>query len=206
LILLFIIKPVQISWKFIVMVSAIPLMIGVLLITMTLGEPKMTFLIAISSALALTIGIAIGFSVVDDWIKDYKSTFIYLVFGIGLVPFLLFFRVIELPQKGLLAMDMALLVIVFSVAGGIFWLLLFYRIFKPTRPGRLNVVKGTMAIGYVALPFLHYLIATPKGIPYITTADNFFPENMILRVANWCLLLLMVFLVDKLIKRKTAGV
>lgn len=196
------IKPVKIAWKSIVKFSVIPLTIGVVLITMTLGEPKMPFLIAISSALALAIGIALGFSVVDDLVKDYKSTFIYLIFGSGLVPFLLFFRILELPQKGVLAMDISVLVIVFSILGGFFWLLISYRIFKPNRPGRLNVIKGTLAIGYVGLPFLHYLIATPKGIPYITSANNFFPDNMILRVTNWSLLLLMVFLVDKLIKRK----
>lgn len=192
------IKSEKISWKAIVKYSMIPLIIGVVLITMTLGEPKLTFLIAISSALALMIGIAIGFSVVDDLIKDYRSTFIYLIVGLGLVPFLLLFRVLELPEKRILAMNICVLVILISIVGGIFWLLILYRIFKKDRPTLINVIKGTVAIGYIGLPLLHYLTATPKGIPYITTADNFFADNMILRITNWILLILMVFLVDKL--------
>jgi hypothetical protein len=205
LILRFTIKPEKISWKTIVKFSVIPLIIGVVLITMTLGEPKLTFLIAISSVLALTIGIAIGFSVIDDLIKDYRPTFIYLICGLGLVPFLLFFRVLELPEKGILAMNISVLVIVISIVGGFFWLLISYRIFKYNRPRLTNVIKGTLAIGYIGLPLLHYLIATPKGIPYITSADNFFADNMILRITNWILLTLIVFLVDKLTKRTMPG-
>lgn len=201
LILKFIKKSEKISSKIIVKYSVIPLIIGVVLIIMNLGEPKLTFLIAISSALALTIGIAIGFSVVDDLIKDYRSTFIYLISGLGLVPFLILFRVLELPEKGILAMNISVLIIVISIVGGIFWLLISFQKFKQNRPRLTNVIKGTLAIGYIGLPLLHYLIATPKGIPYITSADNFFADNMILRITNWILLLLMTFLVDKLTKR-----
>lgn len=201
LILRFTIKPEKISWEKIVKFSLIPLIIGVVLIIMTLGEPKLTFLIAISSVLALIIGISIGFSVIDDLIKDYRPTIIYLIFGLGLVPFLLLFRALELPEKGILAMNTSILVIVISIVGGFFWLLISYRIFKHNRPRLTNVIKGTLAIGYIGLPLLHYLIATPKGIPYITASENFFAENMILRITNWILLILIVFSVDKLSKR-----
>ena len=201
LILRFIIKSEKISWKIIIEFSMTPLIIGVVLIIMTLGEPKLTFPIAISSAMALIIGITIGFSVVDDLIKDYNSTFIYLIFGIGLVPFLVLFRALELPGKGILTMNISVLVVAISIASGISWLLIFYRIFKKNRPELTNVIKGTLAIGYIGLPLLHYLVATPKGIPYITSSDNFFADNMILRITNWIILILMIFLVDKLTKR-----
>lgn len=197
LILRFILKS-EISWKTIAKFSFIPLYTGVVLITMTFGEPKMTFLIAISSVLALTIGIAIGFSVIDDLIMDYRSAFIYLISGLGLVPLLILFRVLELPEKGILSMKISILIIVISIVGGFFWLLICYRIFKLNMPRFTNVIKGTLAIGYIGLPILHYLIATPKGIPYITSADNFFADNMILRITNWILLIFMVFLVDRL--------
>ena len=201
LILRFTIKLEKISWRTIIKLSVIPLIVGVVLITMTLGEPKLTFLIAISSSSALIIGVSIGFSVVDDLIKDFSPTFIYLIFGLGLVPFLVLFRVLELPEKGILAMNISVLVIVSSIVGGFFWLLISYRIFKFNRPRLTDVIKGTIAIGYIGLPLLHYLIATPKGIPYITSADNFFADNMILRITNWILLILIVFLVEKLTKK-----
>lgn len=197
----FLIQPEKISWKSIVKLSVIPMNVGVVLITMNVGEPKMSFLIAVSSALALTIGIILGFSVIDDLMDDLKSTFIYLTYGAGLVPFLLFFRVIELPEKGILTINSSIIVAMILIFGGFFWLLICYRLFMHNRPKWVNVIKGTLAMGYIGLPLLHYLIATPKGIPYITSADNFFAENMVLRVSNWLLLILIVFLVDKLTKR-----
>jgi hypothetical protein len=198
LILKLIIKSEIIYWKNIVKFSVIPLIIGVLIITMTFGEPEMTFLIAISSGLALIIGISTGFSVIDDLINDYRSTFIYLVIGLGLVPFLVLFRVLELPGKGILAMNISVFVVVFSTVGGFLWLFISHRIFKNYRPGFINVIKGTLAFGYIGLPVLHYLVLTPKGIPYITSSDNFFADNLGLRILNWILLILIVFLVEKL--------
>ena len=177
----------NISWKPIVLFSVIPLIIGIVIIVTTVGEPKLTFTIAISSALALIIGITIGFNVVDDLIKAYRSTFIYLLFGLGLVPFLVLFRVLELPEKGILTMQTSVSVIVLTFIVGFFWLLIAYRIFKRHRPPVINVIKGTLIIGYLGLPVMHFLIATPKGIPYITTSGNTFADNMMIRLTNWIL-------------------
>jgi hypothetical protein len=195
-------KQEGISWRNIIKLIMIPLITGGILIIMTLGEPKLTFLIAISSVLALSIGIAVGFSVVDDLIKDIRKAIINLLFGFGLVPFLLLFRVLELPEKGIISMNISLLVIAITIVVGFFWLLMFYRIFKYNMPRLINVIKGTIVIGYIGLPVIHYLIATPKGIPYITSSDNFFADSIILRITNWILLILIVFLVEKLAKRR----
>lgn len=91
--------PEQVSWKHIVRFSIVPLIAGVMFIIMFLGEPKLTFRIAVGSAVALVTGIVIGFSVAGDLVNDYRSTFIYLLSGLGLVPFLLLFRVLELPKE-----------------------------------------------------------------------------------------------------------
>jgi hypothetical protein len=202
LFLKFVLKSEPMSWKPILKLTAIPLITGVVLIIMTTGEPKLTFVIAISSALALISGTAIGFSVSDDLIENLKSTFIYLFIGVGLVPFLILFRALELPGKGIITVGMSIIVTATLFVGSFCWLLIFYRLFSSHRPGTINVIKGAVLIGYLGLPCLHYLFATPKAIPYITSANNFFAENIVLRLINWILLILIVFLADKLIKRK----
>jgi len=203
LIIMVFIKSEKISLKKIVPIGLFPTIIGVVIIVLTVGEPKLTFPIAISTAFSFTIGIAIGFSFIDDLIIDFLSTFIYMVFSIGLVPILILFRVIELPEKGILSVNIAILIIVISILGGFGWLLIFYRLFKLNRPKFINVIKGTLLIGYLGIPLLHYLFATPKGIPYITSAENFFAENMILRLSNWILLILILIFADKLTKKRT---
>jgi hypothetical protein len=203
LIILFIIKSNNLSWITTIKLSALPLIFGILWITMTMGKPVMPFNIAFSSALALIIGTAIGCSVVDDVINDYKSTCIYILFAVGLIPFLTLFRVIELPDKGLLSVNVSVLVIISVLLIACIWLLLLYRIFKKFRPKFFNIIKGTLAIAYVGLPVIHHLLATPKGIPYITTADNFFAAHIWIRMVNWAILILLVYGFDKLSKKNT---
>jgi len=99
-------------------------------------------------------------------------------------------------------MNLSIIVILILIAGGFFWLLAAYRIFRRNRPKLKNVIKGTLATGYIGLPVLHYLFATPKGIPYITSADNFFADNMIIRLTSWILFIVIVFSADRLTKKQ----
>jgi len=202
LLLKFVIKADLMSCRRMVKYIAIPLMTGVVGIIMALGEPKLPFFVAVSSAFALIFGMAVVFCVADDFVKDARQTIIYLISGVGLVPFLILFRVLELPGKGMLTMDFSVWIVILSMIVGFIWLLISYRIFRQDRPKMINVLKGILAIGYVGLPLLHYFIATPEGIPYITSSDNFFADNILLRIVNWILLIVIVFLAEKLTGRK----
>ncbi|MBL7904816.1 MAG: hypothetical protein JNL22_07320 [Bacteroidales bacterium] len=193
------------SWGSVIKYAVIPLTAGIVILITQAGEPRLSFITAISSALALEIGIAAGFSVTDDLVKNYRETIVYLISSLGLIPFLLLFRVLELPEKGILTMELSILTPVISFAAGFIWLFLAYRVFRPHGPGWINVLKGSVFTGYIGLPLVHYLFATPKGIPYITSADNFFADKLLLRTTNWLLLILLVFLADKLSKRVLPG-
>jgi hypothetical protein len=195
----------DVSWLTVVRNSALPLIAGILFITMTFGEPVMPFSIAIGSALALIVGMAIGFSVVDDFLNDVRSTFVYLIGSLGMVPFLMLFRLLELPGKGGLSMITSVTIVWMTLIGGFVWLFLFFRLTKHRSMQWKNVIKGTLAIAYIGLPMLHYFLATPKGIPYITTAENFFAKKMMVRIANWILLVGIVFMVDKLSQKRLSG-
>lgn len=189
------------SWKKVFTLMVIPLNTGIIIIVMTAGEPELGLFIAISSALALTAGIFLGFSLVDNLMTNVKSTSLFLLFGLGMVPSLILFKALELPGKGILAFNVSLLIAVISVTAGLLWLLTCHWVFRKYRPKWPDVVKGALVTAYLGLPVLHYLAATPKGIPYITSADNFFADNMILRLITWMLLFLFVFSTDKLMRR-----
>lgn len=189
------------SWKTIIKISILPLIPGILIITMNFGEPKLPFLLAISSAFTLIVGLLIGLSIVDDLILNFKSTAKYLITGLGLVPFLIFFRALELPGKGILTMKISLVVAIISIVVGLFWLFMAHLLTRKNKTSFIKVITGTLAITYLGLPVLHYLVATPKGIPYITTSGNIFAENIALRIIIWFLLILLAFLGEKLSKR-----
>lgn len=195
-----------VSYKKVVGRALVPLNLGIVIIMMFFGDPAMTLPVALSAAFALSSGIFIGFSVADDLFANYRSTFIYLSTGLGLVPILVLFRVLELPQRGILATNEAMLIALGVVLFGVGWLLLFYRMFRNKRPAWTHVLKGTLAAGYLGLPLLHYITATPEGIPYITSSDNFFADNMALRVTTWGLLMMLAFLADKLTRQPSQPV
>jgi len=192
----------DISWVAVMKTLWLPLVTGIIIIMMASGTPRMPFATAIGSALAMLAGIVIGFGVVDDLISDFRSGLVCLVSGLGPVPFLLLFRVLELPQKGIVETNVSVLVAVITLIAAFAWLLVSFRIFRKRRPAPLSIIRGTLAAGYLGLPVVHHLFATPPGIPYITSSDNFFADNLLLRLTNWILLVLMVFLADKLTKRK----
>jgi len=197
------IKKNKISWPQIIMLSSLPLIINVLFITMAMGKPKMPFTIAISSAATLICGLIIGFSVVDDLIKNFKSTLSYLFIGVGLVPFLVLFRALELPKKLNFPIQTSIIIVMIAFIFGLIWIIIFHKIFKNQKKSIIKIIKGTLLVAYIGLPVLHYIFATPKGIPYITSSDNLFPNDYILRIINWILLLVIVFVGDRLFNKKS---
>lgn len=184
--------------KTVLKIISLPLIAGIVLITTLCGDPKMPFGIGLSAAIALLLGLAVGFSVAGDLIDDFKKTLVHLITGLGLVPFLILFRTLELPGKGLMGWPGVSGVILFSIAGGLTWMIFSFIIFKKYNLSAFHLLKGILFLSYVALPVIHYFTATPKGIPYITTSDNFFADNLLLRVANWLLAIFMVVAVKKI--------
>lgn len=186
------------NWKAILKISCVPLALGIVIITMNFGEPQMTFLIAISSAASLIFGLIIGLSVVDDLILNFTSTLIYIIMGLGMVPFLTLFRVLELPSKHVVTLTTATFVSVLSIIGGLFWIIITNNHKVKILP--INIIKGTLIISYLGGPVLHFLFVTTNRIPYITASSNFFADNYLLRITTWILLILIVLLGDKLSK------
>ncbi|MCF8302797.1 MAG: hypothetical protein K9I94_05920 [Bacteroidales bacterium] len=194
-----------ISLKTIAKYAFFPAVVGTTIISMTLGEPTMPFWIAISSSLSLIIGLFLGFDLAGNLITHTRSGLINLIIALGLVPILLLFRSLELPGRGIMSLQTALSYVIFAIVGGFVWLLALLRVFRNHRPGNAALIKSALAIAYVGLPVLHFLLATPPGIPYITSSENFFAEGIMLRIINWLVLVLVVVLTGKLVGNRVKG-
>jgi hypothetical protein len=180
------------GWKSVISIAAAPLLLGIILITMFLGEPRMPFSIAVSTATALILGLTLGTSVVDDFFDNQKDTLTYIMAGIGLVPFVTLFRALELPKKGILNPNFALGVAIASAIAGFFWLIIALRVFRRAKISMVRITKGILTMSYLGLPVLHFIVATPRGIPYITTSDNFFANSYALRLFTWGILIAII--------------
>jgi hypothetical protein len=199
-------KELQLNKLKILIFSSCILFPATCVIMMNGKHPVMPLDIALSSAIALIIGLALGLNYVDLLFKKTKTTLITTIYAAGIVPILILFRVIELPAKGILNEKTALLIFLSVLISGFLWLSLANRF---TRKFRIHM-KDTLTAGffaaYVVLPMIHYLIATPKGYPYISSSDNFFPDSYLLRIVNWISVTAIVILADKLRKRSDADI
>lgn len=89
------------------------------------------------------------------------------------------------------------------MTGGLPWLVLSHKIFRGYKPQPVHIIKGALAEAYIGLPMVHYFQATPNGIPYITSSDNFFSDHMGIRISTWILPILIVISAGKMTKRIT---
>lgn len=184
-------------WSKIIIYSSIPLFVVIVVTISLIGEPKISFFIAFSSFIALVFGMCIGFYIATQLITNFQKTILHLLISVGFVPFLILFRVIELPQKGILSVDYSITIILFSIVFSFFWFMIINFLFKKHSFSYIDIIIGVLFFGYLCLPLIHYIFATPKGIPYITSSDNFFPDNFLLKLLNWLFLLILVYGFEK---------
>ncbi len=157
---------------------ALPLAVGVPAITMTVNAPTLPLGLAAACAAATLAGLAVAVWP-GEWAAQRPLDLAWLaVDGLGLVPALIFVRAIELPGRGLsvtpaLAWGAAL----GGSLAGLIWLGVVSALRAWRRrpvPDAGAVLLAGLALSYLWLPLVHYLIASPPEYRYITTASNFF--------------------------------
>lgn len=184
----------------------IPLLILITVIVTNLGEPTMTFSISISTAFALIFALVIGISFVNDLTTKWLTTLIHLFIGVGLIPFVILFRALELPHKGILSMNKAVSILLITLMLGIIWVIITKWLFRKKEIREILILKGIVAICCLGLPVTHYLMTVVEGHPYITSSDNFFADNIFLRLINWVLIIFIIIGIKKIkFNEKTSG-
>jgi len=174
------------SWRQVWALAALPILIGVPLITMTVNAPTLPLGLAAACAASALLGL-IPALLAGRWAAERPAELAWLAAdGAALAPTLLFLRVLELPGRGLsftpaMVRVYALAVIAVSVVGlGATTLLRRWR--RKRAPGVGAVLLAGLGCSYVLAPLLHHVAATPAEYRYITSADNFFAVNPALQL------------------------
>jgi hypothetical protein len=177
------------AWWHVWLLCALPVVIGIPLITMTQNSPTMPLVLAAACVVATLTGLA--FALMPGALAAHRPRDLVwiAVDGLGLVPPLLLLRALELPGMGLkVSMTIAIAGAIGGIALGAMWLggMSILRAWqrKPS-PGAVDIFVAGLCWSYLALPLGHYLIATPAQFKYITTASNFFAWNVPLRLATF---------------------
>lgn len=199
-------------WRVWVLASPV-LFIAIPLITMTQNQPVLPFRHAAQLTAAAIAGLALALSP-GRMAADRPAYLVWLTLdGFGLMLLL-----VTLPGLQFLGrwlendQNYFVLLLIFSAAAGIAWLLLMsgLRIWRGHElPTVQEMLLAGLALAYLFMPLLHHVLFT-GGYFYITDSDNFFARNPLLQIVIWLIVLTVALMITALRKqlarsRKEAG-
>ena len=165
---------------------ALPLAVGIPVITMTVNTPVLPLSPAVAATAATLAGLAVALPA-GRWAAERPGDLLWLAAGgLGLVPPLLLVRAVELPGRGLsVSPIVAWGAAVGSFVAGALWLALLSVLRRWRRrppPSALALFLAGLALSYLLLPLAHHLLAGPPGFHYISDAANFFAVNPLVQL------------------------
>jgi hypothetical protein len=174
--------------------------IGILIITMNVNQPTLSFAHAIPCALTAVIGLAFAL-VPGEMAARQPARLIWLMAaGLGLVPSLLLLRVAELPSHGFVEASVAYPVTLGTVTAGIIWLWGIIGWHSKRRNDGINMIELLLAgicLSYLLLPLVHHGLLSPPEFRYISNSANFFAFGFQFQLASWLAALISAFLITK---------
>lgn len=175
------------EWRRVWLLCAVALGVGIPAITLTVNAPTLPPMLAAACTVATLAGLAVAL-LPGRWAAERPGDLLWLAAeGVGLMPALLLLRTVELPGQGLSVSPTTVwLVALGGLAAGAVWLLgvgALRRRRGRASPGALALFLAGVGLSYLLGPLAHYLLGTPPGYRYITTAGNFFAANPVVQLA-----------------------
>jgi hypothetical protein len=165
------------TWWHVWLLCALPLAIGIPIITMTYNSPGLPPPSAAACVAATLAGVGLAL-LPGSWAAQRPSDLVWVAFdGVGLLPVLLLLRTVELPSRGLASARVAYLAALGGTLAGIAWLgvmTCLRRWRRKAEPGAVSLFISGLCLSYLLMPLAHHLIATPREYRYISTSSNFF--------------------------------
>ena len=185
--------------------SAPLLTIGVLLITTQVNSPVLPLPLAIACVVAMLVGLALALLPARLAAAAPEATGWLALAGLGTVPSLLLLRTIELVPEGRVPATVGYgMGLGSTVLGTLFLCVVTYlhatRSADPSWKG-LHLAASGLIWGYLLAPLAHYLLLTPPGYRYISTASNFFASSPIVQIVSWLVLMLQAYGAERFHRR-----
>lgn len=178
------------DWRQVWLFSVMPIAVGILLITMLANAPTLPLSLAVASVVAACAGLALALVVVQMFVL-YRREFLWLAWiSLGIVPALVLTRAIELPARGIIDMQVAVIVTTATIVFGLLWTTLWLRFYQ-WRQKRFfawwQLYLSGCAWAYLFLPTLHYWLFAPAAYRYISTSTNFFALSLWVQLLSFAI-------------------
>ena len=189
------------AWWRVWAVCALPLLVGIPLITMTTNQPTLPLVNAAQTTLAALIGLA--FALMPSKMAAERPGDLLLLASDGaailmlMVNAAMFERLLEWLERG--RTEYVLMMVVGLVAG-VVWLLIMTGLRTRQRistPSVLELLTAGFVMTYLLLPLMHHTMFT-DGYYYISSKSNFFASSIMLQIAAWLLVVAIAVGVTRL--------
>jgi hypothetical protein len=182
------------AWPRVWLLSAVPLALGILVITTRASQPVLPFSMAAPCVLATWSGLALALALGSLAAQRLSELAWRGLAGAGLAPTLLLLRAVELPGQGLVSQPTAYAVAIGGVLAGALWLAAVAWLHARWRDAPYkasHILASGLGLGYLLLPLVHYLLLTPPDFHYISVADNFFASSWIVQLSSFSIAALL---------------
>lgn len=173
------------AWWRVWLVSALPVAVGIFVITTTVNQPTLPMNIAVWCVLVTLVGLALSLTPGTVAATRPAEMIGLAGAGIGLLPCFLLLRVVALPADELSVGSIAYVVAIGSVVMGTVWSVIVGRWYTHKFESSWRVhdllVSG-VCWSYLLMPLVHYVFFTPSAYRYITASANFFTSNLLVQL------------------------
>lgn len=195
------------SWWRVWLITATLLVPGIFFITMTLNTPTLPLGLAAASTVAALSGLAVALLPAQLAAHHPAQLALLALDGLALSAALLLMPALELPGEGLsISAGLAVAATVGGIVGSLLGLGVLTTARRwlsiPSPPARQVLLAG-LAWAYLLWPVAHHLLATPPGYKYISTAANFFAQNLLLQAATLGVAMALALITTQFRTRRT---
>jgi hypothetical protein len=188
------------TWRRVWLAAAMPLLVGLPLITLTLNEPVLPWGLALWVTAVTLIGLAVAL-LPGRWAAARPLSLLFLASdGLGLAMLLLTMPSLErfprwLADHSYGYMVMTLILLVLGVGWLLFMTLLYWWRRRPV-PSVVELGLGGTAVAYLLMPLVHHILGT-DGYFYISDSDNFFAMTVWMQSIIWLTTFAIVWLLTR---------
>ncbi|MCZ7542669.1 MAG: hypothetical protein M5R40_03615 [Anaerolineae bacterium] len=188
-------------WPRVWAACAVPLTVGLPLITMTANAPVLPAANAALVTLVTLAGLALALLPGEMAAARPLRLVLLASDGFGLALILLYLVSLDLVGRwlangALWYVQMLVVALVLGVA----WLLVMsaVRVWRRTTiPGAAALFASALCIAYLLMPLVHHTLVT-DGYYYISDSDNFFARSGLLQAATWAAAALLALAITRL--------
>ena len=188
-------------WWRVWLVAALPLLLGIPLITMHANEPVLPWMLAMQVTLVTLAGLALALLPGEMAARSPARLLWLAADGWGLALILLSLPHMEdfgfwLSSGGSWPLAIGLLLMLFGLAGLLLLSFVRARLRIPEDESTLLFLAGC-CVAYLLLPFVHHTMAT-GGYFYLTNSDNFFARGLGAQLWAWLAAALIAWSIPRL--------